>query len=535
MARWMLWLCAWAGLVSAASPVETHGWLSVKGNQVVNQRGEPAKLRGMSFFWSQWIGKYWNQQVVDWLVSDWEVAVVRAAMAVDNGGYLSSPTEQEARVRAVVDAAIKRGVYVIIDWHEENAVDHQAQSIAFFEKMARDYGKYPNVIYEIYNEPVKQPWWQIKGYANEVVKAIRAIDGRNLIIVGNPSWSAEVDKPAADPVSGSNVAYTLHFYAASHGQWLRDRADAAMNSGIALFATEWGTCESDGNGRLDYDATKAWLDWMDARGISWANWAISDKAETCAALSGAGTSGGWSPSQLSASGSFVREQLRQRNEYPPGPVVQDTFPVPGLVDAGKPISTVGATLEDDAQGGGRHLAYIDDGTSASWSIKVASEQQLETSVTAAGENAGGSIRWLLDGVEAGRSSVQGTSGWQIWTRQSGPELRMGAGVHTLTLEFSGTGKGLFNLDGIRFAAKDAAVDPFRAVSRDWRIEGRWLIVRGHDSETVSLVDATGHILSRKTVVSGEARLDIPRGRGLFFLLGSTGSRQAIVLPVGSVN
>jgi endoglucanase len=530
MARWMAFLGLCAGLSFASNPVETHGWLSVKGNRVVDQTGEPAKLRGMSFFWSQWMGKYWNDKVVDWLVKDWEVSVVRAAMAVDNGGYLTTPAVQEGRVRTVVESAIQHGTYVIIDWHEENAVDHQAQSIEFFQKIARDYGKYPNVIYEIYNEPTTQQWWQIKNYANEVVKAIRAIDPKNLIIVGDPSWSAEVDKPAGDPVMGANVAYTLHFYAASHKQWLRDRADAAMNSGIALFVTEWGTCESSGDGVLDYNESKTWLNWMDDRGISWTNWAISDKAETCAALDGAGTSGGWSSSDLSASGAFVRDELRQRNNYTIDPVVLDTFAVPGLVDASKPVATLGAKLEDDTQGGGRHLAYIDDGTSASWTIKATSGGILESSVLAASENAGGSIRWLLDGKEVGKSLVTGTSGWQTWTKQAGPAFMVSTGVHHLKLEFSGTGTGLFNLDGIEFSRQTVGLDRRLTGQKTWTIEGQRLDVRGQESETVSLRDAFGRILSQAKVESGVARLELPAKNGLLFLVSSTGLSQAVLIP-----
>ncbi|MEI9911116.1 MAG: hypothetical protein WDO71_16465 [Bacteroidota bacterium] len=35
--------------------------------------------------------------------------------------------------------------------------------------------------------------------------------------------------PAADPVKGyANLMYTVHFYAATHKQWLRDRTDEAI-------------------------------------------------------------------------------------------------------------------------------------------------------------------------------------------------------------------------------------------------------------------------------------------------------------------
>jgi len=44
-------------------------------------------------------------------------------------------------------------VYVIIDWHEENADSHQQEAVAFFTEMAQTWGSYPNVIYEPFNEP----------------------------------------------------------------------------------------------------------------------------------------------------------------------------------------------------------------------------------------------------------------------------------------------------------------------------------------------------------------------------------------------
>jgi endoglucanase len=44
---------------------------------------------------------------------------------------------------------------VIIDWHIHEAQSAKAEAIAFFKQMATDYGKYPHVIYEIWNEPLQ--------------------------------------------------------------------------------------------------------------------------------------------------------------------------------------------------------------------------------------------------------------------------------------------------------------------------------------------------------------------------------------------
>merc|ERR1711988_687119 len=64
------------------------------------------------------MGQYWNKDVMQWLSSDWEVALVRAAMGVEAGGYLEHPETEKAKITTVVDAAIANGIYVIIDWHE---------------------------------------------------------------------------------------------------------------------------------------------------------------------------------------------------------------------------------------------------------------------------------------------------------------------------------------------------------------------------------------------------------------------------------
>jgi len=292
------------------SPVAQHGQLEVRGNLVVDKSGSPVRLRGMSFFWSQWMGHYWNEDVVEWLRSDWKVTLVRAAMGVEQGGHLENPQDETKKLQAVVHAAIKVGIYVVIDWHDHHAEQHKNQAKAFFDAMARTYGKFPNVLFETYNEPLEQSWWHvIKPYHQDLVGVIRK-HSDNLIICGTPKWSQDVDVASTDPVQGKNIAYTIHFYASSHGEWLRNKCRTALNNGVALFATEWGTCEASGNGWLHLNEAEAWLGFFKYHHISDANWAVSDKQESCSALQpGASPSGGWQPAQLTESGRFVRNSL----------------------------------------------------------------------------------------------------------------------------------------------------------------------------------------------------------------------------------
>ena len=293
--------------------VQKHGLLQVNGNRIVDKDNEPVCFAGNSFFWSNdnWGGeRFYKSEVVSWLKLDWKATIVRAAMGVeDPGGYLDNNVSNKNRVITIVDAAIDEGLYVIIDWHSHHAEDNTNEAVSFFEEMADLYGEYDNVIYEIYNEPLDVSWSAtIKPYADSVISAIRAIDPDNLIVVGTPEWSQRVDLAAADPITNySNIAYTLHFYTIYHQQWLRDRASAALDDGIALFITEWG---SIGYSQVDFEANE-WMTWCFENKISHCNWAVNDKEEEWSILvPGASTSGGWDDDDLTDAGKLAKNIIK---------------------------------------------------------------------------------------------------------------------------------------------------------------------------------------------------------------------------------
>ncbi|HEX7070139.1 MAG TPA: glycoside hydrolase family 5 protein [Rhodothermales bacterium] len=299
------------------TPVERHGQLRVDGNRIVDEHGEPVVLRGMSLFWSQWMGKYYNGPAVRWLRDDWHVTVVRAALAVDEGGYLEHPEAERQKLESVIDAAILFGIYVIVDWHAHDP--HPEEAAEFFASIAAKYGDKPNIIYETWNEPLNSHDWNavIKPYHERVIPRIREHDPDNLIVAGTQSWSQDVDKAAANPLAFENVAYALHFYASTHRQSLRNKASVALSNGLALVVTEWGTSEATGDGNLDRAEVGRWIEFMEENQLSWCNWSIADKEETSAALRpGARSTGNWSEDDLTPSGILVRNELRARNPEP---------------------------------------------------------------------------------------------------------------------------------------------------------------------------------------------------------------------------
>jgi len=300
--------------------VGLNGQLSVKGNQMVNQAGQPPQLRGISLSWSLWAGKkYYNADLVEWLVSDFRISLLRASMAVQPaGGYLTNREEQLKLMTTVIDKAIADGIYVLIDWHDHNAELHLEEAKEFFAIMAKKYAGVPNVIYEIFNEPAKQSWQVVKSYSVEVIKVIKQYDAKNVIVVGSPRWDQDVDVAALDPIVGfDNLVYSFHFYASdpNHQEGLRAKAETAMERGIALFVTEWGVGQSNGNGEFNLEKTGRWMEWMEKNRLSWAVWNVTDKNETTALmLPGAAANGGWKIDQLTPNGKYMREQLLLLNK-----------------------------------------------------------------------------------------------------------------------------------------------------------------------------------------------------------------------------
>jgi endoglucanase len=301
---------------SIANPAIRLGALKVQGNLIVDEDGKPVQLRGMSLFWSQWIGKYYNAEVVHWLKQDWNCSIVRAAMAIEYGGYLTQPGLEQKKVFTVIDAAVKEGLYVIVDWHDHHGEDHLIEAKQFFATVAQRYGHLPNVIYETYNEPLNVSWKEVlKPYHQAIIDTIRHYDPDNLIVCGTPNWSQDVQVAAADPLPDSNVAYTLHFYAGTHKGELRAKAYTALSNGAALMVTEWGVTAADASGAhgIYEEETKLWWKFMDDHHLSSCNWSVADKDESSSALKpGTTASGGWTDDMLTTSGLMVRNYLRNK-------------------------------------------------------------------------------------------------------------------------------------------------------------------------------------------------------------------------------
>jgi endoglucanase len=311
----------------AGSPVALNGKLRVCGTHLCNKYGKWVQLRGMSTHGLQWYAQCINNRSLDALAKDWKADILRVSMYVQEDGYETNPARFTKLVNRIVEQATARGLYVIIDWHMLDPGDpfyNLARAKTFFKAVAREHKDKINVLYEVANEPNGVTWQRIKGYHERIIPVIRKEDRDAVILLGTRAWSSlgvsdgENEREIVnDPVDATNVMYTFHFYAASHGDEYLNALNRASHK-LPMFVTEFGTQRYTGNGANDFHRARKYLDLMARRKISWINWNYSDDRRsgavflhgTCRGDDFTGTD------VLKEAGIWVRRQLRRADNFP---------------------------------------------------------------------------------------------------------------------------------------------------------------------------------------------------------------------------
>ncbi len=304
-----------SGRHADASAVSKNGQLQVKGRQIVNKKGKPFVIKGVSTHGLSWYPQYVNKKAFQSLKKR-GVNTIRLAMYTEEyNGYCVGGAENKKRLEALIHSGVKNasalGMYVIIDWHilsDGNPLTHKKEAKAFFRKMAKKYNGCPNVLFEICNEPNGSGgnWKNIQSYANAVIKTIRSVNKKAIIIVGTPTWSQEVGQAAAAPLKGKNIAYAFHFYAATHRQELRDKLEAAAKGGLPILVTEFGLSEASGNGTVSIKEANQWNTLLNRYQIGRVCWNLSNKDESCSLIKAScRKTGGWKKSDFTKAGKWL--------------------------------------------------------------------------------------------------------------------------------------------------------------------------------------------------------------------------------------
>jgi hypothetical protein len=337
-----------------AGPVSHYGALKVckvggKGQLCGSKPGTtttPVLVKGPSLYWSVYPGhSFYSPDAVEWLVTEMEIGVIRAAMAIrywdggqdlitklDGSGssikpYALDKDGQKVLIKRVIDAAIENDIYVIVDWHSHVAHDETTLARDFFVEIANEYKNVPNIIWEVYNEPINASASQITSHSNTIINALRAanVDNKNLVLVGSRDYSKQPYSQAQDMFGNNgsdnavskNVAFTFHFYAASHPQSgeIGTNAANAMNAGYAVFGSEWGSMNYDGAGSVNSSATGTWTNWMDANNISNCAWQASALDETSSMFSSGTFPSNLASNRLTENGRLIKTYVSNANRW----------------------------------------------------------------------------------------------------------------------------------------------------------------------------------------------------------------------------
>ncbi|WP_069188409.1 carbohydrate-binding domain-containing protein [Paenibacillus sp. GM2] len=328
---------------------------------LADQSGNPIQLRGMSTHGLQWFPEIINENAYAALANDWGANVIRLAMYVGENGYGTPANQEKIRQRVLdgIDLAIANDLYVIVDWHVHAPGDPRADiysgAMDFFRDISSLYPNNEHIIYELANEPSpnntdgpgipndESGWQAIKEYAEPIVEMLRQGDAQNnIIIVGTPNWSQRPDLAADDPIQADNIMYTVHFYTGTHmpaadssdRSNIMSNARYALEQGVPIFVTEWGTSQASGDGGPYLQEADQWLSFLNENNISWVNWSLTNKNETSAAFMplelgkqpatalDPGEDQVWSIPELTVSGEYVRARIKgiayepiDRNKY----------------------------------------------------------------------------------------------------------------------------------------------------------------------------------------------------------------------------
>ena len=243
-------------------------WLHTDGRWVKDEADNLVTLRGISFCG---FNNAWGEKVLP----DFSAKIAKVTNGT-NGWYPNilrlpiknyhldnfSLEQVYQTLQQGVDECVKQKIYSIIDWHavdgekgaDWRSPEMQQQTQEFWSYMAARFKDYPNVIFELYNEPgypkqvTAENWLNWRDTAQAWVNLIREQAPRNLILIGSPLWS-QITQFAPDyPFEGENLAYVNHTYKGMESSWPKElgleydweQVFGKAADRVPMFVTEFG-------------------------------------------------------------------------------------------------------------------------------------------------------------------------------------------------------------------------------------------------------------------------------------------------------
>lgn len=264
--------------------LDKNGQLLVKGTNLINEKGDIIRLKGMSSHGLMWYPEYINTRSLNTL-SEYGANAIRLAMYTDqNKGYVYNKKEAMKNVLQGIENVLGADMYAIVDWHtlkDNNPNIHIEEAKEFFDEISTRYKNEPGVIYEIFNEPNGETSWKdIKEYANTIIPTIRKNSPNAIILVGTPNHCVDIKSAINDPLEYENIMYTYHLYTGTSDGGYKYLLNDALKNNIPVFISEWGFSPEKNSGDIDLKKGREFLEFLEKNNISWINWSLSNKDES---------------------------------------------------------------------------------------------------------------------------------------------------------------------------------------------------------------------------------------------------------------
>ena len=226
-------------------------------------------------------------------------------------GFDDSTEEVWKMVDERIQACIDLDMYVIADYHglagDGATSTHLSKAKDYFNRVITKYKDYPNVIYELFNEPCDN-WDTLKTYSETMINYIRAVDTDAFCIVSTPNNDNNWDGPKTNPITLGNIAYCQHFYKGIDTSFCPN-----INSGLPMFVSEFGVGDAGSElaDTADYEASKNMTDILKHFNISWCMWALTGRDDCAHSVikSSSTKSQKWNSEELSPTGQWVIKQF----------------------------------------------------------------------------------------------------------------------------------------------------------------------------------------------------------------------------------
>ncbi len=304
-----------------------NGPYTVQGNTILDASGQPYLFHGIgrdSLEYSCWGDghldaqelAYMGQGTSHYAATYWGANTVR--LPLSEGIWLNGQSSQgcgatqyQALVKQTVDTltALKLNVILDLQWTDAGGQSLQAggswaapdaDSATFWQQVATIYQSYPNVLFELFNEPHPGSWtcWLSAcsitdtAYSQDcgcnetltfndvgmqaLVNTVRGTGATNLVIVAGMDWGFDLSQIPTYTIQGSNVIYDTHPY--PYAEKMPNSWDAAFGKISATYPVI-----SAESGQYDCGTSfmSQLLAYFDAHHISWVAWAWVVQGSQC--------------------------------------------------------------------------------------------------------------------------------------------------------------------------------------------------------------------------------------------------------------